>query len=137
MRIWHNLKFSKCISIFTESFIESSSDSEHDEHKLHTELESSSSIVHRTYSYKYTGCKSIRSDLLVKTENGNVATAAIEENSGPTPAISFIQNPVALPTSHSHIKTNLSSGSSTRQIKKFGANQNTGRLSSTMIYIQV
>ena len=130
-------KFIFIKTIFIESFIESSSDSEHDEHKLHTELEHSSSIVHRTYSYKYTGCKSIRSDLLVKTENGNVATAAIEENSGATPAISIIQSPVVMPTSYSHFKTNLSSGSSTRQIKKFGANQNTGRLSSTMIYIQV
>ena len=128
MRIWHNSKLSKCISIFIESFIESSSDSEHDEHKLHTELEHSSTIVHRAFSYKYTGCKSIRGDQLVKTENGNVAIAAIEENSVPTPAISFIQNPVALPTSHSHIKTNLSSGNSTRQVKKLGGNQNTGRL---------
>ena len=92
-------------------------------------------MVHRAYNYKYTGCESIRSDQLVKTENGNVATAAIEENTGPTPVISFVQNPVALPTSHSHIKANLSSGSSTRLVKKLGGNQNTGSLLLTMLYI--
>ena len=120
--------------IFIESFIESSSDSEHDENKLHSEVEPSSLIVHRTYSYQYTGSKSIRSDHLIKVENGNVASATLDENSGPTATIPFIQNPIALPPSHSHTKTNLNPGSSTRQAKKFGANPNTGKLYSTMLY---
>ena len=122
-------------TIFIESFIESSSDSEHDEHKLHSEVEHSSLIVHRTYSYQYTGSKSIRSDQLVKVENGNVASAAIEENSGPTPTIHFEQNPIILPPAHSHTKTNLNPGSSTRQARKLGANQNTGKLYSTILYL--
>ena len=119
-------------TIFIESFIESSSDSEHDEHKLHSEVEPSSLIVHRTYSYQYTGSKSIRSDHLVKVENGNVASATLDENSGPTATIPFIQNPIALPPSHSH-KCPLNPGGSTRQAKKLGANQNTGKLYSTIL----
>ena len=115
-------------TIFIESFIESSSDSEHDEHKLHSEVEHSSLIVHRTYSYQYTGSKSIRSDQLVKVENGKLGSAALEENSGPTPTIPFVQNPIVLPSSYSHTKTNINSGSSTRQGKKLGVNQNTGKI---------
>ena len=119
--------------IFIESFIESSSDSEHDEHKLHSEVDQSSLMVHRTYSYQYTGSKSIRSDQLVKLENGNVASAALEEKSGPTPAIPFVQSPIVLPPSHSHTKTTLNPGSSTRQAKKLGLNQNTGKLYSVIL----
>ena len=121
--------------VFIESFIESSSDSEHDEHKLHSEVDQSSLIVHRTYSYQYAGSKSIRSDQLVKVENGKLGSAALEENSGPTPTIPFVQNPIILPPSHSHTKTNLNPGSSTRQARKLGANQNTGKLYSTMLYL--
>ena len=117
-----------------ESFIESSSDSEHDEHKLHSEVEPSSLIVHRTYSYQYTGSKSIRSDHLIKVENGNVASATLDENSGPTPTIPFIQNPIVVPPSHSHTKTTPNLGSSTRQGKKLGVNQNTGKLYSKILY---
>ena len=121
-------------TIFIESFIESSSDSEHDEHKLHSEVEQANLIVHRTYSYQYTGSKSIRSEQLVKAENGNIASVAIEENSGPTPTIPFIQNPIVVPPSHSHTKTTPSLGSSTRQGKKLGVNQNTGKLYSKILY---
>ena len=127
-------KFIFLKTIFIESFIESSSDSEHDEHKLHSEVEPSSLIVHRTYSYQYTGSKSIRSDHLIKVENGNVASATLDENSGPTATIPFIQNPIALPPSHSHTKTNLNPGSSIRQPKKLGVNQNTGKLYSAILY---
>ena len=98
-------------------------------------MEPSSLIVHRTYSYQYTGSKSIRSDHLVKVENGNVASATLDENSGPTPTIPFIQNPIALAPSHSHAKINLNPSSSTRQAKKLGANQNTGKLYSTILYL--
>ena len=97
-------------------------------------MEQANLIVHRTYSYQYTGSKSIRSEQLVKVENGNIASVAIEENSGPTPTIPFIQNPIVVPPSHSHTKTTPNLGSSTRQGKKLGVNQNTGKLYSKILY---
>ena len=111
----------------TESFIESSSDTDTEEQKLSSEVGTPIGTGPRTYYYQCTGGKPGISDahqdkdsIARQIENTNSSISFARSN------ISIVQKSVSLIPTHSNNKTNTTGNHSARHTKKHGANRNIG-----------
>ena len=113
--------------ILTESFIESSSDTDTEEQKITSEVVASIGTGTRTYYYQCTGGKPGVTDphqdkdgIPRQIENTNSSTSFQRSN------VSIVQKPGSLIGTHSNIKTNTTGNHSAKQSKKYGVNRNIG-----------
>ena len=114
--------------ILTESFIESSSDTDTEEQKISSDVGSPIVTGPRTYYYQCTGGKPGITDA---RQDKDSIPRLIENSSTSFPRsnISIVQKSISLIATNSNIKTNTTGNHSARQTKKHGANRSIGNYS--------